>query len=59
MEKTVLRIFSLKLLDRCGLAIHGITNQMMPAQDLMKDDSVRKTSESDAQDESGPDQGIP
>ena len=56
MEKTILRILALQLFDGGGLAIHGDTDQMMPAKNLMKKDPVRKSSEPHAEDEAGPNQ---
>ena len=58
MEKTVLPVLNLKLLDGCRLAIHGAADQMMPAQNLMKDDPVRKASEPHAKDDACRDQRI-
>ena len=56
MKITVLRILKLKLRDRSGAAMRGHTNQMMPAENLMQDNSVRKTSEPKAENEARPDQ---
>lgn len=49
MKKTILFILKLKLLDGCGLTMRGYTDQMMPAQYLMKNDPIRKASEPQAE----------
>ena len=56
MEKAILRILKLKVLDGGGLAMRGHTDQMMPAEYLMEHDSVRKASEPQAENKAGPNQ---
>lgn len=45
MEKAILRNLNLKLLDGGRLAMRRYTDQMMPAKNLVEDDSVCKTAE--------------
>jgi hypothetical protein len=54
MKIAVLRVLALKLPDGCGLAIHSITDQMMPAENLVKNNAIRKTAEPHAENEASP-----
>ena len=58
MKKAILRVLKLQLLNGCRPAMRGHTDQMMPAQYLMKHDPVRKASETQAENEAGPDQWV-
>ncbi len=58
MKKTILRILKLKLLDGCRLAMRGHTDQMVPAQNLMKHDPVGKASKPQAENDAGPNQWV-
>ena len=58
MKKSILRILKLKLLDGGGLAMRSITDQMMPAENLMKNDPVRKAAEPQAENDACPNQWI-
>lgn len=54
MKNTILCILKLKVLNGCRLAMRGYTDQMMPAQYLMKNNPVRKASESQAENDTRP-----
>ena len=57
----ILRVLALELIDGGGLAIDGgaRADQMMPAQDRMKNDPVRKAPEPGAENKARPHQRIP
>ena len=52
VEVAVLDILLLKVLDRRGLAGRGLADQVVPTQDLVKDDPVDESAEADAKRES-------
>ena len=56
MEEAILGVLNLELLDGCGPAMCSHTDQMMPVKDLMKNDTVRKPSKSQAENDTCPDQ---
>lgn len=56
MEEPVLRVLQLQLLDGRGLAMRRHTDEMMPAENLMENDAVRKAAEPEAEDDARPNQ---
>jgi len=58
MEISILRILMLKLRYGSGLAMHGITHQVMPSENLMQDDAVGKAAKPHAENKAGPHQWV-
>jgi hypothetical protein len=53
MEESILRVLSFQVIDRRRLAGRRRANHVMPAEDLMEDDPVKKTTEPKTEDYSG------
>lgn len=58
MKESILRILKLKLLYGRGPAMRRQTDEMMPAQNLVEDDSVGEASKPQAEDEARPNERI-
>ena len=56
MKKTILGVLTLKLLNGGGPAMRGHTDQMVPAENLMQDNSIREAAEPQAKDHACPNQ---
>ena len=55
---TVLHLLALKLPDGHGLAVQRVTDQVMPAENLVQHDAVGQAAEADAEHEPGADEGV-
>ena len=53
MKETVLRDLAFEVVDRIRLARLGRANHVVPAEDLVEDDAVEETAETEPEDEAG------